>query len=142
MQRRSRRFLDTNILLHYLTRDDEVKASACLDLLFRVEQGEEQIVTSPMIIFETVFTLQRRYRQSRERVAELILPIIQLRGLRLREKHIYERALAIYASVGVSFADAFNAAYMEAQGISEIYSYDHDFDHLPNTTRLEPLYSS
>ena len=32
------RFLDTNILLRYLTRDDEEKDRACLALLLRVER--------------------------------------------------------------------------------------------------------
>ncbi len=34
------RFLDTNILLRYLTGDDEHKAGACLDLLLKVERGD------------------------------------------------------------------------------------------------------
>ena len=53
------RFLDTNILLRYLTRDDEEKARRALALLLRVERGEEEVVTSPMVVFETIFTLQR-----------------------------------------------------------------------------------
>jgi len=49
-------FLDTNILLRFLTRDDEQKAQQALDLLLRIERGEEKVITSPLVIFETIFT--------------------------------------------------------------------------------------
>ncbi len=48
-------FLDTNILLRFLTRDDEQKAQQALDLLLRIERGEEKVITSPLVIFETIF---------------------------------------------------------------------------------------
>jgi len=38
----------------------------------------------------------------------------------------------------MSFADAYNARYMEKKGIGEIYSYDRDFDRLERITRIEP----
>jgi predicted nucleic acid-binding protein len=38
----------------------------------------------------------------------------------------------------LSYADAFNAAYMQSRGITEIYSWDTDFDRLPGITRIEP----
>ena len=38
----------------------------------------------------------------------------------------------------VSFADAYNAAYMESRGITEVYSYDTDFDRIEGIKRVEP----
>jgi predicted nucleic acid-binding protein len=37
----------------------------------------------------------------------------------------------------ISFADAFNAAFMQQQ-IGEIYSWDADFDRIPGIARIEP----
>ena len=59
------RFLDTNILVRLLTRDDEEKAARALLLIQRVESGDEKVITSPMVLFEAVFILQRRYGVSR-----------------------------------------------------------------------------
>ena len=53
------RFLDTNVLIGYLAGDDEQKAQKALGLLIRIEKGEEKGITSPLVIFETVFLLQR-----------------------------------------------------------------------------------
>ena len=99
-------FLDTNILLRYFTRDDEQKAQRALDLLIRVERGEEKIITSSLVIFETVFTLQRFYKVPRQRIKELILSIISLRGLHLPGKNVYYHAFDLYVTNNISFADA------------------------------------
>ncbi len=132
------RFLDTNILLRYLTKDDEQKARRALALLSKVERGEEKVFTSPMVIFEVVFTLQRRYQVPREHIRASLGDIISLRLLDLPSKHLYVRALELYASKNMSFADAFNAVYMQSRGVSEIYSWDTDFDKLEGFARLEP----
>lgn len=132
------RFLDTNILLRYLTRDDDHKARRALDLLIRVEQGEEKVITSSLVIFETVFTLQSFYKLPRLQIKELIVPIISLRGLHLPGKNTYYRAFDLYVTQNISFADAYNAAYMLAEQVSDIYSWDTDFDKIEGITRLEP----
>ena len=38
----------------------------------------------------------------------------------------------------VSFVDAYNAAYMESRGITEVYSDDTDFDKIEGIKRVEP----
>jgi predicted nucleic acid-binding protein len=134
------RFLDTNILLRYLTRDDEAKAQKALALLQRVESGEERVETSLIVIFEVVFTLERFYKVPRERIHSLITPIIALRGLRLAGRSLIERSLDRYVQVGrhVSFADIYNAQYAQSHGIEEIYSWDRDFDRIEGISRVEP----
>ena len=132
------RFLDTNVLLRYFTRDDEAKARQALALLLRIERGDERVNTSPLVIFETIFTLQRFYRVPRERIRDLVWPVIALRGVQLPDKAVYERAFLLYVDRNIAFADAFNAAYMQARGLNEIYSWDTDFDAIPGLTRVEP----
>ena len=132
------RFLDTNILLRLFTRDDEAKALRALALLQRVERGEEKVACGTMIVFETVFTLERRYRVPRERIRELVWNIISLPGVQMTAKAMCKRALDLYVERNVSFADAYTAISMQAQRLSEVYSWDTDFDHIPGVTRLEP----
>ena len=38
----------------------------------------------------------------------------------------------------LSFADAFTAVTMKARGMTEIYSWDSDFDDIEGIKRLEP----
>ena len=131
-------FLDTNILMRYFTGEDERKAEHALNLLTRVERGEERIITSSLVIFETIFTLQSFYKVPRQRIKELVLPIIALRGLHLPDKDIYYHAFDLYVTKNISFADAYNAAYMFSEEVYNIYSWDRDFDKIEGIVRLEP----
>ncbi len=133
-----RKFLDTNIFLRYLTKDDEVKAHRVLELLKKIEKGEEKAITSPLVIFELVFTLQKYYKLPRKEIKELLLPLVNLRGLKLPYKSIFERVLEMYPKVNISFADLFNYLFMLEEGITEIYSYDEDFDKLEGIKRIIP----
>jgi len=132
------RFLETKVLFRYFIRDEEGKAEAALTLLTRMERGEERVATSPLVIFETIFTLQRRYHVPKDRIRALVSPIIALRGLQLPQKHLYERAFDLYATTPLSFADAYNVAYMKQQQLTEIYSWDTDFDRVQGIARVEP----
>ena len=136
------RFLDTNIILRYLTRDDEVKAEACYQLFQRASQGEEELFTCEAIVSEVVYVLSSRrapYRLSHEDIRARLVPILTIHGLRLPQKHIYIEALDIYASSpALDFEDALAVVHMNSQGITEIVSYDRDFDRVAGIQRVEP----
>jgi predicted nucleic acid-binding protein len=132
------RFLDTNILICYFSKDDEAKAQKALALLQRLERGEERAETSLPVIFETVFTLQRRYHVPISQIRALLLPILRMRGLRLPSKTLCIAALDLYVERNISYVDAFNALYMRSRAITEVYSWDEDFDRIVGITRVEP----
>jgi len=133
-----RKFLDTNIFLRYLTKDDEEKAYKVLDLLKKIEKGEKKAITSPLVIFELIFTLQKYYKLPKEEIKNLVLPLINLRGLKLPYKAVFEKTLEVFPNTNVSFADLFNYFFMLEHEVKEIYSYDEDFDELPEVKRLVP----
>ncbi|MCC7353224.1 MAG: PIN domain-containing protein [Anaerolineae bacterium] len=132
------RFLDTNVLLRYFTTDDPKKAQAALSLLTRVERGEEKVETSPLVIFETVFTLQHRYQMPREDIRDALSDLLSLRGLRLSGKSLFAETLTLYARSKLSFTDAYNVVYMKQRQLSEIYSWDTVFERIPGIQRAEP----
>lgn len=132
------RFIDTNLFLRYLTKDDEEKAQAVLELLKKVKINKEKVTTSPLVVFEIIFTLQNYYKVPRKEIQKLLIPILNLRGLKLDYKMIFEKALAMYAKSSISFADIFNYCFMMENKIEEIYSFDKDFDKLENIKRIIP----
>jgi uncharacterized protein len=133
-------FLDANIILRYLTRDDPAKAERCHVLLQKVDQGEVELTTSEAIIAEVVYVLasRRLYNLSPERIRDLLLPIINLRGLKLASRQLYSEALDIYATHRIDFADALAVAHMHAQHITDLLSYDRHFDRIEGLKRSEP----
>ena len=136
------RFLDTNVILRYLIRDDDAKAQACYELFRRAQRGEEELTTCEAIVAEAVYVLSSPrlpYRLNPEEIRARLLPILTLRGLKLPHKRVCLRALDIYASSAfLDFEDALAVAHMEQRGITEIVSYDRDFDRVAGVRRTEP----
>jgi predicted nucleic acid-binding protein len=132
------RFLDTNVLLRYYTAGDADKAEAARRLLTEIERGEQKVVTTPMVIFETVFTLQRSYGVAREQIKAMVGDIITLPGIQLAEKKLCLEALELFVEHRISYADAYTVAHMQARGITAIYSWDSEFDKVEGIDRIEP----
>lgn len=136
------RFIDANVVLRYLTRDDETRAKACFELLRRVQRGEEELTTCEAIVAEVVYVLSSPrlpYRLDHAQIRARLLPILTLRGVRLPHKRVCLRALDLYASSAfLDFEDALAVAHMEQRGTAEIVSYDRDFDRVPDIRRIEP----
>lgn len=132
------RFLDTNILIRYLTNDDPAKAARALALLERLADGEEEAVTTPLVVFEAVFLPEKSYNPFKADVREKIIDILALSGLHLAEKALCLQALDSYVDLNISYADAYNAAWMRQAGISEVYSWDREFDRIAGLSRVEP----
>jgi predicted nucleic acid-binding protein len=123
-------FLDTNVFLRHLRQDDPVLSPKATSIITRIEQGTLRVRTSDTVIFETVFTLQRSYKQPRDRIAAGLLPLIELPSIVLPGKRIYRRAFALYTSRGPGFADCYHAVLIQQLKLSEILSFDTDFDQL------------
>lgn len=135
------RFLDANVFLRYLTRDDEAKANACYDLFQRIGRGEEEVVTNELIVAELTYILSSRahYNLTHDDIRARLTPLLNLRGLELPGKRRCLRALEIYATYpALDFEDAFSIATLADDDIAEIYSYDRDFDQIRDVRRLEP----
>jgi predicted nucleic acid-binding protein len=135
-------FVDTNIFVRYLTRDDLEKAEACLRLFEQARLDKIKLTSSESIMAEVVFVLSSKnlYGLSRQEIKIRLYPLITLPGLKLSNKLDLLRAIDIYANNNIDFEDALSIAIMERQEIGELYSYDKDFDRIQGTTikRIEP----
>lgn len=130
-------FLDTDILLRHLRQDDPVLSPKATALLDRIERGELSVRTSDTVVFEAVFTLQRSYKQPRDRIAAALLPIIELPGITLPGKRYYRRVFDLYVSGGLGFADCYHVVLMQRLKLMDVFSFDSDFDNVPGITRRE-----
>lgn len=132
-------FIDANIFIRYLTGDDAIKAKQCLGLFRQVKQNEVTITTSEAIIAEVVYVLSSKmYKLSRSDIVVRLRPLLTLSSLKLPYRKVFLRALELYAHHTVDFEDCLTAAHMERQKITNIYSYDKDFDTIASIKRLEP----
>lgn len=134
-------FIDANIILRYLMRDDEQKASACLRLFQQANINEIELTTSESVLAEVVYVMisKRQYNLTREYIRASLSPVLSMPGLKLVNKEVFTHALELFEKyTQLDFEDALTISHMKATGMSTLYSYDTDFDSIPGITRLEP----
>jgi|tagenome__1003787_1003787.scaffolds.fasta_scaffold20935912_2 predicted nucleic acid-binding protein len=131
-------FLDTNIFLRHLRGDHADFSPRATALLQRIEQGSLKVRTADTVIFETVFTLERRYKQSKEAIRDAFLPLIELSGIELPGKRRFRQVFGYYIEKNISFADAYHAVLVESLRLTQIISFDRDFNRISALTRVEP----
>ncbi len=131
-------FLDTNIILRFLTWDDPIKAERCEKLFKRVAAGKTTLFTSTMVIAEVLWTLEKAYKIPKTQVARLVGKMLNTPNIHLDEKDTLLAALSLHELRNMDFIDAYNAMVMQSKDIHAIYSYDKDFDLMPPIQRLEP----
>jgi len=131
-------FLDTNVLLRHLLQDEPGQSARATAFLKRVERGELQVRLADTVIFEAVFTLQRQYRQPKDKIRNALLPLLELPGIVLPGKRRFRKVFDLYVERNLPFADAYHATLMEHLGLSEIATFDSDFDRIPGIRRVTP----
>jgi predicted nucleic acid-binding protein len=133
-------FVDTNIFLRYLTRDDPDKAQACFELFKRAEANQITLTATETVVAEVVYVLssKRTYNLPRDQIRARLYPLLTLQGLRLPQRQTVLRALDLYVAHEIDFEDALIVAHMQRQAIRDVYSYDRDFDQVPGINRQEP----
>ena len=130
-------FIDTNIFLRYLTKDDPSKYVKCREIFKKAIEGKVELATSGIVIAELIWTLLSYYRVQKADVIEKISIIVSTDNLYIPDKDVITDALVLYSRKNIDYIDAYNAIFMKRYGFEEIYSYDEDFDAVEDIKRIK-----
>ena len=131
-----KKFVDTNIFIYSLFPVDKDKCNRCNILFENAARGKILLWTSEWIIAELIWFLQREKTRV-ESCKEIILKILSTKGLEVKNKNWLLNILDMWDGKA-DFVDVVGVYESGIEGIREGYSYDKDFDNLPDFTRLEP----
>ncbi len=131
-------FIDTNIFLRTLIKEDKKSFQDSFQLLQNVKTNKLRGVTSSVVLSEVAWTLLSYYKFSKPEVVKALRSIINLRGLSIIDKFQHETALSLYEKNGIKFIDALIVSNPDISSKNwVIISYDQDFDKI-NVKRMEP----
>jgi len=133
-------FIDANIFIRYLSGDDLDKFQRTKVLFQKAKNGKILLSTTSLVIAEVYYVLgsKKLYNFPKNQIADLLLPFIFLSNLKIEDKSLVIKAISMATVYDVDFEDAYSLAYMNANAIESIYSYDKDFDKAIGVERLEP----
>lgn len=131
-------FVDTNVFLRFLVRDDLQKTVRSGELLARAERGEIELMTSEAVVLEVVQVLSRLYRMERVTIAQIVPSLFENRGLQLDHKLAISAAFELYGSTKLDYTDCLAIEHARRTGGGAVYSYDRAIGRVPGVRRLEP----
>lgn len=127
-------FVDTNILVRHLTGDPPemaVRATAYL-------RSEAGLLLTDLVVAETVYVLESFYEAPRDQVAGSMRSLLGLDTVSCVDSALLRRAIEVYETDRVDFAEAYLVACAESTGVGRVASFDRSLDRVSTVERIEP----
>ncbi len=119
--------VDANLILRFLTGKPENHAKLAAEFFQQGENGKFEVHISPIIVAEVVFVLTGKiYGCSREHVADQLTQFLSNPAFKVMEYEILVKALELFKTYNIDFADTYLAAKALISGAS-VASFDKDF---------------
>jgi predicted nucleic-acid-binding protein len=123
--------LDTNILVRYLTQDDQIQSPKARDIMERRLTEKNPGFVSIVAMVEIVWVLERAYRLATHEIAAAVERILQTDVLVVEnEQEVFTAMIALKEGQG-TFADAVIAALGARAGCSSTLTFDQRAVRLP-----------
>ena len=122
----TRAFLDTNMVIRYLTGQPREQA----DRADRIINGVRALLVSDVVLVETAYVLRTQYRVSREAIIDQLMDLVQRENILVYaiDKDLALQGLRMCRPSGrVSVSDAMIWAAARTAGASAIYTFDERF---------------
>jgi predicted nucleic acid-binding protein len=127
-------FVDTNVLVRHVTGEPPTMAARATAYL----EAESELLLTDLIIAETVYVLESFYEAPREQIAVSMRSLLALPSVTTVDAPLLLRAIEVYETERIDFAEAYLVACAETTGINCIASFDRSLDRVGTVERIEP----
>lgn len=127
-------FVDTNILVRHLTGDPTKMAARATAFL----EIESELLLTDLVVAETVYVLESFYEAPRQQVAEAVRSLLALDSVVCVDPALLLRAVEVYETERIDFAEAYLVACAESTGVDKVASFDRSLDRVGTIERIEP----
>jgi predicted nucleic acid-binding protein len=127
-------FVDTNILVRHLTGDPPDLAKRATSYL----ATERELLLVDLVAAETVYVLESFYKAPRNHIAQAIRSLVVFDSIVCVDPPLLLRAVEIYETDRIDFAEAYLVACAESTGIGRVASFDRSIDRIDTVERIEP----
>ena len=101
-------------------------------------RDQRELLVTDLVAAETVSVLESFYEAPREEVAEVVRSLVASDSIVCVDPALLLRAVEVYETDRVDFAEAYLVASAESTGVGKIASFDRSIDRVDTIERLEP----
>lgn len=127
-------FVDTNVFVRHLTGEPAALAARATAYL----AAETELLLTDLVVAETVYVLESFYDAPRAQVAAAVRSILAFRSVICVDHALLLRAVEVYESDRIDFAEAYLVACAESTGVNNVASFDRSIDRVGTVERIEP----
>ncbi len=123
--------VDTNVLVRFLVRDDEVQFEKARKLIKREIAAGRRVFVSQLVLLETEWVLRSRYSLPKNLIIEAISGLLDAADVRFEDEPAIEEALFIWKDAAADFADCLIGAKNRRLGCRATATFDMKASKLP-----------
>lgn len=97
--------IDTNVLVRYLTQDDEIQSDIATKLINQYEGNDKSLFINNIVLCELVWVLERCYKYSKEEIVNVMHSILSTMEFAFESHEILWLALSDYEKYQADFSD-------------------------------------
>jgi len=116
-------FVDSNIFLRYLLKDDEKQFAQAEAWIERAHRGELTLMVGPPVFFEIAWTL-KRCKFKKEEIIKALASLLATPNLIVSDREVAMEAVEIARETGVDFSDCYVAASARHGGADCIVTFN------------------
>ncbi len=133
-----RAYVDTNVILRFLTGTPPHQAEEAKRLFEAAERGEVTLILDEIVLAEVVWVLSSFYKFNKSTIRDVLQSFVMNPGIEMQDKVGALLALTLFADLNIDFEDALVSVHMNRDHVREIFTFDKHFDRLPGINRLTP----
>jgi predicted nucleic-acid-binding protein len=127
-------FVDTNVVVRHLTGDPPEMATRATSYL----GTERELLLADLVVAETVYALESFYEAPRDQIAQAMRSLVAFDSIVCVDPALLLRAIEVYETDRIDFAEAYLVACAESTGIGQVASFDRSIDWVKTIQRIEP----
>ena len=116
--------IDTNILVRYITQDDQQQSKKASHFIETQLTKESPGIISKIVLCELAWVLSTAYTYPKKQIAEVIQQILITQEFLIEDSENAFKALKLYQNKSAGFADCFLAQTHQVIGAEYTISFD------------------
>jgi len=134
MRKPVRSLPDTNILIRYLTRDDESLYVRAKEFFDKVKEGSTRAIILESVIAECIYVLTKIYKVPKNKAAESLIDILRYKGIANDDQKELILALSLFSERNIDIVDCILCVKAAGPDTS-LFSFDSELNKMSDSQR-------
>ena len=116
--------IDTNVLVRFLVRDDDIQFEKARKLIKREVTAGRRVFVNQLVLMETEWVLRSRYAVPKNQIIEAISGLLNATDVQFEDEPAIEEAIFIWKDSIADFADCLIGAKNRRMGCRATATFD------------------